>query len=91
MRNPREMSIEDWLEIELRLNVIWGMIDGEGETETYSEKEDKRKAEFIWRTRSKTRLSCSKGLDKRGDGEIDESLLDAGGFSYFQWDARKDC
>lgn len=42
MRNPREMSIEDWLEIELRLNVIWGMMDGEGKTETYSEKEDKR-------------------------------------------------
>lgn len=78
------MSIEDWPEIELRLNGIWGMIDGEGKTETYSEirKEDKRKAEDIWRTSSKMGLSCSKGLYKWGDGEIDESQLDTGGFSY---------
>lgn len=31
MRNPRERSIEDWLETELRHNVIWDMIDKKNE------------------------------------------------------------
>lgn len=38
MRNPRERSIGDWLEIELRPNVIWDMIDRKWNTEAVLER-----------------------------------------------------
>lgn len=41
-RNPREMNIGDWLETELRPNVIWGMIDEEGKSDPIPRKKKKK-------------------------------------------------
>ena len=53
------------------------MTDGEGKTKTYSEKEDKRKAE-----QDQKRDYHIQGvfISKRTGRLIDESQLDAGGF-----------